>query len=76
MKRIVLFAAAFVFVTWAASSCSSLSDCKFCKMVTTDSSNGAVTEGSETEYCGAALIAIEAKKPVVTGTLSTVYQCR
>jgi hypothetical protein len=35
-----------------------------------------VTEGFETEYCGAALIAIEAKAPVTTGTRTTVYECR
>lgn len=76
MKRKFIFAAAFVLVSWAATSCEALSDCKTCKMVTTDSSNGEVTEGFDTEYCGAALIAIEAKKPVTTGTRTTVYECR
>jgi hypothetical protein len=76
MKRKLLFGAAFLFVAWAATSCETLKDCKFCKMVTTDSSNGQVQEGFETEYCGAALIAIEAKAPVTTGTLTTKYQCR
>jgi hypothetical protein len=76
MKRKLLFGAAFLFIAWAATSCTALSDCKFCKTVMTDSSNGDVTEGGETEYCGAALIAIEAKAPVTTGTLTTKYQCR
>jgi hypothetical protein len=76
MKRKLLFGAAFLFVAWAATSCESLKDCKFCKMVTTDSSTGDVTNGFETEYCGAALIAIEAKTPTTTGTLTTTWQCR
>jgi hypothetical protein len=76
MKRKLLFAASFVLVAWAATSCEALNDCKVCKLVTTDSSNGEVTEGFETEYCGAALIAIEAKDPVTTGTRTTVYECR
>lgn len=76
MKRKILFAAAFLFVAWAATSCESLSGCKVCKVVTTDSSNGDVTEGPETEYCGAALIAIEAQAPTTTGTLTSRYRCR
>jgi hypothetical protein len=76
MKRKLLYVASLLFIAWAATSCEALSDCKFCKLVTTDSSTGDVTEGFETEYCGAALIAIEAKAPVVTGTLTTKYVCR
>ena len=76
MKRKLLFGAAFLFVVWAATSCEALSDCKFCKMVTTDSATGDVTDGFETEYCGADLIAIEAKTPTTTGTLTTTWSCR
>jgi hypothetical protein len=76
MKRKLLFAAGFLFVAWAATSCEALSDCKFCKTVATDSSDGSVNEGSETEYCGAALIAIEAKSPVTVGHVTTTWQCR
>ena len=76
MKRKILYAAAFVFIAWAATACEALSECKFCKMVTTDSSNGDVTEGFETEYCGAALVAIQAKGSVTVGTKTTVYSCR
>lgn len=76
MKRKLFFGAALLFVAWAATSCESLKDCKFCKMVTTDNSNGDITNGFETEYCGAALIVIEAKAPVTTGNLTTKYVCR
>lgn len=75
MKRKLLFGAAFLFVAWAATSCTALTDCKFCKMVTTDSSNGDVNEGGETEYCGAKLIAIQGSSETV-GTLTTTYKCR
>ncbi len=76
MKKGLLFVASFLFIAWAFTSCTALSDCKFCKLETTDSSNGQVTDGSETEYCGAQLIAIQAKSPVTTGTLTTKYTCR
>jgi hypothetical protein len=76
MKRKLLFAAALLIVAWAVTSCESISGCKVCKVVTTDSSNGDVTESSDTEYCGAALIAIEAQAPTTTGTLTSKYKCR
>jgi hypothetical protein len=76
MKRKLLYASAFVLLAWAVTSCEALQECKFCKMVTTDSVTGDVTEGFETEYCGAALLAIEAKGATTTGTLTTVWQCR
>ena len=76
MKRKVLYAASFVFIAWAATSCEALNDCKVCRLVTTDTSTGQVNEGYETEYCGAQLLAIEAQKPVVVGSQSTVYECR
>jgi hypothetical protein len=76
MKKKVLYAAAFVFIAWAATACEALNDCKFCKTVTTDTKTGEVTEGSEIEYCGATLIAIEAKGTTKVGDLETVYECR
>lgn len=76
MKRKLLIAVVFVLVAWAFTSCESLNECKFCKMVTTDSQTGDVNEGFETEYCGAALIAIEAKGPTTTGSLTTEWVCR
>jgi hypothetical protein len=76
MKRKLLFGASFLFIAWAATSCTALSDCKFCKLQTTDSSTGEITDGNETEYCGATLVAIEAQTPKTTGTLTTKYVCR
>jgi hypothetical protein len=77
MKRKILFAALFIFLAWAASSCEDLMQCKKCRLVSTDSSNGEVIEDpNETEYCGASLIAIEATRPMTTGTITTKYVCR
>ena len=76
MKRKLLFGASFAFIAWAATSCEALSDCKICKTVTTDSSTGQVTDGAETEYCGAKLIAIETTPPVTSGSQTIKYQCR
>jgi hypothetical protein len=76
MKRKLLFASAFVLLAWAVTSCEALKECKFCKMITTDSATGDRNEGFETEYCGAALLAIEAKPPTTTGTLTTTWSCR
>jgi hypothetical protein len=77
MKRKILFAALFIFLAWAASSCEDLMQCKKCRLVSTDSStNEVIIDPNETEYCGASLIAIEAARPVVVGTVSTEYVCR
>lgn len=76
MKRKILSGAVFLFIAWAATSCEALSDCQFCKTVSTDSRDGSVNEGtSETEYCGATLITIKSKT-VTVGTVTTTYKCR
>jgi hypothetical protein len=75
MKRKLLFGAAFILIAWAADSCSSITDCKFCKNVTYE--NGVVqNSGSETEYCGADLIKQEAIPDVTVGALTTKVECR
>ncbi len=76
MKKKVLYAAAFLFIAWAATSCTALEDCKFCRTVTTDNSTGDITQGPEAEYCGAALLAIEAKGPTTVLNSTTVWECR
>ncbi len=76
MKKKLLYASAFVLLAWAVTSCEALQDCKFCKMVTTDNTTGDVTEGFETEYCGAELIAIQAKGKTTVGNLTTEWICR
>jgi len=76
MKKKIKYAAAFLFLAWAATSCEALEECKFCRMVMTDNTTGDVTYGNETEYCGAALIAVEAKSPTTVGNTTTTWECR
>jgi hypothetical protein len=75
MKKKLLFAAAFIVITWSFNSCSSLSNCKFCKTV--EYENGSViNSGTETEYCGADLIKEEAIPDVTVGSITTKVECR
>lgn len=73
MKKKLLFVAALVLMACAFTSCTQ--KCKFCKDVTYE--NGSVVnEGTETEYCGAALVIEEAKTDITIGSLTTKVQCR
>jgi hypothetical protein len=75
MKRKLLYAVSYIVLTLSLTSCESLSSCEVCKWVTTDSSNGEVTESPyETEYCGAELLTIKSKS-TSSGTQTTTYKC-
>lgn len=77
MRRKILFTALFVFITWAATSCEDLMQCKKCRLVSTDLITGEVTyDPNETEYCGTSLAAIEATPPKTVGNVTTEYVCR
>ena len=75
MKRKLLFAASFLFIAWAFTSCEALSDCGFCKDVKYDG-NDIINEGAETEFCGEDLIIRKATPPVTVGSLTTKVVCR
>jgi hypothetical protein len=75
MKRKLLFAASFLFIAWAFTSCEALSDCGFCKEVTYEGTD-LINESAETEYCGQDLIVKKATKPVTVGSLTTKVVCR
>jgi hypothetical protein len=76
MKKKLIFASAFVLLAWSVTSCDALlKDCKFCKLVTRDSSGAVVTSGSDTEYCGTDLVTIKATPPVTVGGNTTKYEC-
>lgn len=66
MKKKLVFALSFVLIAWMTSTCSKLSDCEFCKIVTKKSDGTVVNSGSETEYCGAVLISFKAANPDIT----------
>ena len=76
MKRTLLLGISFIIISWALTACESLGTCKICKQVTSEIGGGIISEGSETEYCDAALIAIEAKDDVIVGNTKISWQCR
>ncbi len=77
MKKKILYALLFFLLAWGITSCEDLIQCKKCKLVSTDLQTGEVTiDMNETEYCGAALIAIEATSPKLVGNVRTEYVCR
>lgn len=77
MKRKILFTLLFALTTWAVTSCEDLIRCKKCRLVSTDLLTGEVTyDPNETEYCGAALAAIQATPPKTVGNVTTEYVCR
>ncbi len=76
MKRKILFIISFLFITLAFNSCEALGTCKVCKQVTYEIGGGIILEGSETEYCDAALIAIEAKADIIVNNTRISWECR
>ena len=76
MQRKIIFAITFVLMTMAFNSCESLGTCKICRQVTYEIGGGILSEGPETEYCDAALIAIEAKDDVIIGNTRISWECR
>jgi hypothetical protein len=74
MKKKIIFGAFLLLLLVGAPACKDT--CSFCKAVTRDSGGSVVTSGSETEYCGADLIAIKATPPVTIGGNTTKYECR
>jgi hypothetical protein len=76
MKRRLITGISFIILSWAFTSCESLGTCKICKQVTSEIGGGIISEGPETEYCDAALIAIEAKDDVIVGNTKISWHCR
>ena len=77
MNRKVLFGIFLFLLACALTSCEDLMQCKKCKMVSTNLRTGDVTEDlTETEYCGATLITVEATPPITDGDVKTEYVCR
>ena len=76
MKRNLLFGAAFLFIAWAATSCSDLGDCQTCKIVTRKTSdNSIVSSDGGSEYCGTEIDDYKAANPTITNpVLGTVTQ--
>jgi hypothetical protein len=74
MKRKLILAAGFVFIALTFTTCTK--NCKVCSQNTYNSSNVLLTTGSDTEYCDASLLAIEATSDVTVGGVTTRWVCR
>jgi hypothetical protein len=76
MKKKILFAAFLLSMMISFDSCE-LDTCKVCQQNTYDDNSGAlVSSGSETEYCGASLVRIEATPDVTVLGKTTKWECR
>jgi len=74
MKRKSLYAAGLLFIALSTSTCTK--NCKVCSQNTYDANNTLLTSGSETEYCDASLIRIEATPDVTVLGTTTKWVCR
>ena len=75
MKRKLFYATGFVFLVFAFTSCEP--NCKVCQQNTYNASTGVLlTAGSETEYCDAALLRIEAIPDATVGGITSKWVCR
>jgi hypothetical protein len=75
MKKILMYAAGFVFIAVSFSSCQK--NCKVCQQNTYRESDGSLlTTGSETEYCDLELITIEGTKEFTVAGVTTRWVCR
>jgi hypothetical protein len=69
-----MYAAGFIFIALSVTTCTK--NCKVCSQNTYDSSNTLLTTGTDTEYCDAALIRIEATPDVTILGVTTKWVCR
>ena len=76
MKRKIIAGISFIIITMSFSTCESLGKCKVCRQVTYEISGGVISEGAETDYCDAELIAIEAKNDIIVGNTRISWECR
>ena len=74
MKKIIMIAAGFVIMALSFTSCEK--NCKVCSQNTYDSGGTLLTTGTDTQYCDASLLVIEATAPVTTGGITSKWVCR
>jgi hypothetical protein len=76
MKRKLLYAAGVIIIAFSFNSCEGLT-CKVCSQNTYNASSGdLITAGSDTEYCDAELVKIEATPPVTVLGVTTKWVCK
>lgn len=74
MKRKLLYAAGFILIALSVTTCTK--NCKVCSQNTYNSGGTLLTTGTDTEYCDAALISIEATPDVTVLGVTTKWVCR
>lgn len=75
MKKRFFYVVGFVLIALSVTACESLfSSCKNCKQVTYTSGN-VISETSETEYCGADLIKVQAISDVTVNNTTVKWEC-
>lgn len=75
MKKFIFFITYLVILAFSVTSCETLmKDCKNCRKVYY-SGTTRDHEDPSVQYCGTDLIAIQAKSPVVQGSLTVKYEC-
>lgn len=76
MRRKIISGISFILIAITFNACESLGTCKVCRQVTYEIGGGVIDPGTDTEYCDAALIAIQAKKDVIVGNTRLTWECR
>jgi hypothetical protein len=69
-----MYAAGFVLIALSVTTCTK--NCKVCQQNTYNSGGTLLTTGSDTQYCDAELIAIQATKDVTINGVTTKWVCR
>jgi hypothetical protein len=75
MKKKILFTGGLVLIASFFSTSCELDTCMICKEVTYVN-NVYSHETNPNEFCGAALIAIEAKDDFIDGNIRTTWECK
>jgi hypothetical protein len=74
MKKII-YPLLFLLFSAGLTSCEGLfDDCRVCRLNTYENGN-LINSAQEAEYCGAELIAIQAKAPETIGATTYVWEC-
>jgi hypothetical protein len=74
MKKLIIIALSIFLSAFIWTACQK--DCKDCKAVTTNNSDGSVVQnGSSSEYCDTALDDKENAEPVNDGSTTTKWVC-
>lgn len=74
MKKIV-YLILFLLLSAGLTSCEGLlDDCSICRLNVYENGN-LINSMQEAEYCGAELIAIQAKAPETVGSTTYVWEC-